>query len=192
MSLPTADDARAALCDALAQYAARHPERRDCADAVRHFVRSTPDCFLRRHAAGHITASALLLNPAGNKALLTLHRKLGRWLQLGGHADGEPCPLRTALREAEEESGIIGCCPLSRDIFDVDIHDIPARPGEPAHKHYDIRYLLQAPHEDFRKNATESLALAWWDIDTLCRRSELFDEAVRRLACLWRARSDAS
>lgn len=146
------------------------------------FVQTTPDCFKRTHKAGHITGSAWLLNPDGTAALLTLHRKLGRWLQPGGHADGDANPLRVALREAEEESGIIGIQPLSTAIFDVDIHRIPARPqaGEPEHLHYDIRFLLRAPHETFTCSA-ESEALAWWTPHRIDQHAELLDEAVIRL-----------
>lgn len=186
ISLPT--DERAPLCTALQHYMARHPERREPAERILRFVAETPDCFCRTHTAGHITGSAWLLNPAGDKALLTLHRNLKRWLQTGGHADGDPDTLRTALREAEEESGIGGIRPLSTDIMDVDIHLIPANPrkGEPAHYHYDIRYLLQAPHEDYRISE-ESDDLAWWTPADFAARAAETDEAVLRLARLWSA-----
>ena len=185
MMSPT--DHRYALCEMLARYAASHAERRDAAARVLEFVSSTPDCFCRTCQQGHITGSAWLLNPAGDKALLTLHRNLKRWMQLGGHADGDPDVLRVALREATEESGIQGIRPLSAEIMDVDIHPIPARPdrGEPAHFHYDIRFLMQAPHERFAIS-DESDDLAWWSYaDIQSRRAEL-DEAVLRLARLWR------
>lgn len=181
-------DHRYALCEMLTRYAASHAERRDVAARILEFVSSTPDCFCRTCQQGHITGSAWLLNPAGDKALLTLHRNLKRWMQLGGHADGDPDVLRVALREAEEESGIQGIRPLSADIMDVDIHPIPDRPakGEPAHFHYDIRFLMQAPHERFAIS-DESDDLAWWShADIQSRRLEL-DEAVLRLARIWHA-----
>ena len=179
-------DNRQALCGMLARYAAAHAERRDAAARILEFVSTTPDCFCRSCLQGHITGSAWLLNPAGDKALLTLHRNLKRWMQLGGHADGDPDVLRVALREATEESGIQGIRPLSPEIMDVDIHPIPARPdkGEPAHFHYDIRFLMQAPHERFAIS-DESDDLAWWSYaDIQSRRAEL-DEAVLRLARIW-------
>lgn len=181
-------DHRYALCEMLTRYAASHAERRDVAARILEFVSSTPDCFCRICQQGHITGSAWLLNPAGDKALLTLHRNLKRWMQLGGHADGDSDVLRVALREAEEESGIQGIRPLSADIMDVDIHPIPDRPtkGEPAHFHYDIRFLMQAPHERFAIS-DESDDLAWWShADIQSRRLEL-DEAVLRLARIWHA-----
>lgn len=179
-------DHREALCGLLARYAETHPERREVAERILEFVTATPDCFCRSCLQGHITGSAWLLNPAGDKALLTLHRNLKRWMQLGGHADGDSDVLRVALREATEESGIEGIIPLCGEIMDVDIHPIPARPakGEPAHFHYDIRFLMRAPHERFAIS-DESDDLAWWSLEDIqARRAEL-DEAVLRLARLW-------
>ena len=179
-------DHRQEICRLLTRYADTHPERRDTAQRVLAFVSSTPDCFCRSCLQGHITGSAWLVNPVGDKALLTLHRNLKRWMQLGGHADGDANVLRVALREATEESGIQCIRPLGTEIMDVDIHPIPARParGEPAHFHYDIRFLMQAPHEDYTISE-ESDDLAWWSLaDIESRRTEL-DEAVLRLARIW-------
>lgn len=182
MDLPT--DARAGLAKQLCDYAHTCPgEQRAIALRMLQFVSSTPDCFERSHAAGHITGSAWLLNPAGDKVLLTLHRKLGKWLQPGGHADGDSDTLRVSLREAEEESGIAGIVPVSGDIYDVDIHSIPARPGEPEHLHYDVRYLLRAPHENFVVSA-ESVSLAWVRFGELAMLSPAPDASVLRLARL--------
>lgn len=177
---------RKSLSGMLERYAAAHPERREVAQRVLAFVASTPDCFCRSCLQGHITGSAWLLNPAGDKVLLTLHRNLKRWMQLGGHADGDADVPRVALREATEESGIRGIRILCPEIMDVDIHPIPARPakGEPAHFHYDIRFLMQAPHENYAIS-DESDDLAWWtSADIQSRRAEL-DEAVLRLARIW-------
>lgn len=176
-------DERRALCAALLHYADTHPERRGTAEEILRFVCDTPDCFCRSQRKGHITGSAWLLNPAGDKALLTLHRNLKHWMQPGGHADGDADTLRVALREATEESGIDGIIPLSEELLDVDIHVIPARParGEPEHRHYDIRYLLQAPHEHW-VISDESDDLAWWTKAEIAARAAELDEAVRRLA----------
>ena len=179
-------DFRAPLCKALQKYAESHPEQKITADRMLDFVRSTPHCFERSHAAGHMTGSAWLLNPAGDKALLTLHHNLQRWMQTGGHADGDPDILRVALKEAEEESGITGIVPISGEIFDVDIHLIPARPakGEPAHFHYDVRYLLRAPHEQYAISQ-ESDDLAWWSAEDFATRAAELDASVLRMAELW-------
>ena len=179
-------DFRAPLCKALQKYAESHPEQKITADRMLDFVRSTPHCFERSHAAGHMTGSAWLLNPAGDKALLTLHHNLQRWMQTGGHADGDPDTLRVALKEAEEESGITGIVPNSEEIFDIDIHLIPARPakGEPAHFHYDVRYLLRAPHEQYAISH-ESDDLAWWSAEDFVTRAAELDTSVLRMAELW-------
>jgi len=112
------------------------------------FVRRHPDPFDRRIAEGHLTGSAITISEDGCRVLLLWHRKLERWLQPGGHADaGEARGEEVALREAEEETGIrgLGLHPEAPRPIDVDVHRIPARPGEPAHAHLDLRYLVVAP-----------------------------------------------
>lgn len=180
----TPADHRKQLYEELLYYQRTHTERADVAQRILDFVQQTPDCFNRSHATGHITGSAWLLSPDGNKALLTLHRKLGRWLQPGGHADGCCDTLATALREAREESGIMGIVPLRREIYDVDIHRIPARAQEPEHLHYDVRYLLRAPHTRF-SISHESDSLAWWTPQDFAIRHSELDEAVLRMARMW-------
>lgn len=193
MPAPLPQDERAWLCRALLRYMERHPERRAVAEKIYAFVTAHADCFQRTQKLGHITGSAWLLNPAGDKALLTLHRNLKRWMQLGGHSDGDPNTLAVALREATEESGIEGIIPLSTEIMDVDIHRIPDRPAkkEPAHWHYDIRFLMQAPHENYTISE-ESDDLAWCSCEELNNRADETDEAVRRLNRLWAERTARS
>jgi 8-oxo-dGTP pyrophosphatase MutT (NUDIX family) len=127
---------------------------------LRDFCAREPQAFERNPATGHVTASAFVLSPCGQSVLLTHHRKLDRWLQLGGHCDGIADALQVAEREAYEESGLARIQLLSEQVFDVDIHQIPANPREVAHLHYDVRYLFQAESTDFAVS-TESHALAW-------------------------------
>ena len=96
-----------------------------------------------------------------SRALLTHHFKLERWLQLGGHADGDTDILRVALREAREESGVNDIKPVSEAVFDVDVHPIPARGTEPRHLHYDVRFLLEADPTTPLVISSESKDLAW-------------------------------
>lgn len=125
------------------------------------FATTEAACFERSLEKGHFTASSWLLSKDGSKALIMHHSKIDKWVQLGGHADGDPDLLAVAMKEAQEESGIGGIKPLSTEIFDIDIHEFPARGGDPAHLHYDVRFLLQVTSdEDFVKNA-ESKALIW-------------------------------
>lgn len=125
------------------------------------FIEANENCFERFLAIGHITASSWLLNQGGSKALLTHHAKLGRWLQLGGHCDGNPNALEVAVREAQEESGLTSIRPVISSIFDIDVHLIPESSKEKAHFHYDVRFLLQVEgDEEVRKNH-ESKELLW-------------------------------
>lgn len=143
------------------------------------------DAHRRSCLAGHLTASALVLDAGGERALLTHHRKLGRWLQLGGHCDGDACLAGVAWREASEESGIEGLLVLDRPI-DLDVHPIPERPGEPEHLHLDVRYLVRAPAQVRLRCSHESLELGWFTP----RQAEALDldPSVRRLFALAFAR----
>jgi 8-oxo-dGTP pyrophosphatase MutT (NUDIX family) len=125
------------------------------------FVDAHPDALLRTCLEGHLTAAALVVDAAGERALLTLHRKLGKWLQLGGHCDGQGDLGAAALREATEESGIDGLV-LEPAPIDLDVHRIPARPGEPEHWHLDTRFVARAPAGAREEVSDESHALAWF------------------------------
>jgi 8-oxo-dGTP pyrophosphatase MutT (NUDIX family) len=136
--------------------------------------------FDRATAGGHITASAWIVDPGRDRALLLHHRKLDRWLQPGGHVDGDPDVRGAALREAREESGLHSLRALGAGIYDVDVHRIPARGDEPAHDHYDLRFAFEAdPGEALRGNA-ESHAVRWIAIGDL--DAYAIDDSVRRLA----------
>lgn len=114
------------------------------------FVAANPDCFERSLLSGHVTGSAWIVSPDREKTVLIHHRKLDRWFQPGGHADGDVDVAAVAFREAEEETGLTSLRLASPAIFDVDVHPIPARGDVPAHLHYDIRFLLEAdPDESF-------------------------------------------
>jgi len=145
------------------------------------------DPFARQRLAGHFTASAWLVSGDGQRVLLTHHRKLGRWLQLGGHADGDRDLAAVALKEAEEESGLTG---LSVDpaIFDLDRHRIPEYKGVPAHWHYDLRFVVRAGAGEIYVVGDESHDLAWRRIAVLIRDDEV-DPSVRRMARKWLARA---
>ena len=144
---------------------------------------SSSDPFLRERLAGHFTASSWLVAADGARTLLTHHRKLGLWLQLGGHADGDRDLARAALREAEEESGLPGLS-IEPGIFDLDRHWIPEHKGVPAHWHYDVRYLVRAGEDEVFVVSDESHALAWRDIAALARDGAA-DASVRRMARKW-------
>jgi len=108
------------------------------------FLQEPADPFARANPKGHVTASAVIARPDASEFLLVHHRKLARWLQPGGHTESsDASAFDAALREAREETGISRFdTPLGRTILDVDVHAIPAHRREPAHSHFDIRYLL--------------------------------------------------
>lgn len=127
------------------------------------FVQKHPECFERSLEVGHITGSAWLLNKERTHVLLMHHAKLNMWLQLGGHCDGNADVLAVAVKEAQEESGIMGIEPVLHTIFDVDVHPIPANSREKAHYHYDIRFLLHVTSDEQLSQNSESKELRWID-----------------------------
>ena len=134
---------------------------------TRAFVEAHADCLQRTCVPGHLTGSAWVVDPARQRVLLTHHRKLGKWLQLGGHADGEPDLLAVALQEAREESGLRHVRVVSPALFDIDCHLIPARLNEPEHVHYDLRFLFEADPAEPLQVSAESKALAWVELASL-------------------------
>ena len=112
-----------------------------------------------------VTSSISMLHSAAERVLLTHHKRLGKWLQPGGHADGDADVVRVAHREAEEESGLNTIDLVSGELFDVDIHLIPARRDEPEHFHYDCRFLFRSGGSDEFVVSEESINLAWVRLD---------------------------
>jgi 8-oxo-dGTP pyrophosphatase MutT (NUDIX family) len=143
------------------------------------FVEQHEDCFERTFQAGHVTGSAWVVDAHRSHALLVHHAKLGKWLQPGGHCDGDPNVLGVAMREASEESGLTRLRVLSSGIYDVDAHDIPARKAEPAHVHYDIRFLLEADRGEKLQVSEESHDVRWVGFDEI--KDLNTDESVLRM-----------
>lgn len=125
------------------------------------FLNAHGDCFERSLSCGHFTGSCWVVNPDNSKFLLTLHKKIGLWLQLGGHADGDSNLAHVAHREAYEESGLDHIDLVSAEIFDIGVHLIEPYKGIPAHYHYDVRFLLRASNENI-KISDESDDLRWF------------------------------
>jgi 8-oxo-dGTP pyrophosphatase MutT (NUDIX family) len=174
------------LRGALEDYARRWPEQ---AALAREFVALLDaggvDPFTRQRLAGHFTGSAWLVSGDGRRVLLTHHRKLRRWLQPGGHAEGDHDLAAVALREAQEESGVAGLVLASTEIHDLDRHWIPARGEVPGHWHYDVRYVVMAGGSEEFLVSDESLALAWRPVAEI---AEAGDASMRRMAQRWLAR----
>lgn len=169
------------LLAAIESYAARYPEEVGVVGRFKALIENHAECFDRDCWHGHITGSAWLVSPDQQHLLLTHHRKLNMWLQLGGHSDGDPSTDEVAMREAREESGLAVQL-LNPDIFDLDVHEIPERKNDPAHYHFDVRYQIQAGGEKFRISE-ESLDLAWVKIDELERYTK--EESILRMRRKW-------
>lgn len=176
-------DPHARLDALLAAHAGADEKETGDAAFIRDFLRRHPDAMSRRCAPGHITGSALVLHAASFKVLLTLHRKLNRWLQFGGHMETETHderdPADTALREASEESGLPDLRLVARAPIDVDVHTIPARGAEPEHLHLDLRYLALTERPECAHASHESHEIRWFTIEE-CESLALSEE-MRRL-----------
>lgn len=145
------------------------------------FVTQNKDCFKRELVIGHITGSAWIVNPARTKTLMLHHRKLNRWLQPGGHSDGDPDTLAVALREASEESGIDlrHIKPVYDTIFDVDIHTIPTNKKEIEHDHFDVRFLLEIDDQLPLISNEESNEVKWLALDEVSAFNH--DRSIERM-----------
>ena len=175
---------------ALDDYAPRHADEADSIALFRAFMSAHADAAERSLAHGHLTGSAWLVSEDGQRVLLTHHRKLGRWLQLGGHADGDADLARVALREAEEESGLSDVV-VEPGVFDLERHGIPARGDEPAHWHYDVRFVVRATGNQAFSVSDESHALAWRDIAAVEKDADA-DDSLRRMARKWLRKNQAA
>jgi 8-oxo-dGTP pyrophosphatase MutT (NUDIX family) len=179
------------LLDQLREYAAADAAEAEYRRAMLELLESADDAFSRGHfVPGHFTASCYIVDAEG-RLLLHHHKRLDRWLQMGGHVEADEPPDLAALREGREESGLPDLVQMTDGIFDLDIHPIPAGKGEPDHAHFDIRYLMRtASPEAAVADREESNDLAWV---TLERAAELMPgpdaaRVLRKIERLWRER----
>ena len=182
------------LLDQLRGYATADAAEAEHRRAMLELLESSEDAFWRGHfVPGHFTASCYIVDAEG-RLLLHHHKRLDRWLQMGGHVEADESPDLAALREGREESGLHDLAHMSDGIFDLDIHPIPAAKGEPEHAHFDIRYLAHTlSPEAAVADRAESNELAWVTLD---RAAELMPgpESARvlgKIERLWRERSEA-
>lgn len=168
------DPPRLRLAEALRRHEPADASEARHRDEILALVEREPACFARTTwRPGHVTGSAFIVRADLPQVLLHHHRRLDAWLQMGGHDDGEHDPAVTALREGAEESGLPDLTFLVPGILDLDVHAIPARPGQPEHLHHDVRYALLTHLPDIiRRDEAESLDLRWFS----------FGEAERLMA----------
>lgn len=185
------------LLDMLARYRRVFFNEASVVDRLCRLVETHADCFDRSCRPGHITGAAWIISADRQRCLLAHHRKLDRWLQLGGHADGQWQVDEVALREAREESGIadFDLVPIEGTLmpFDIDVHQIPERRDEQgsviedAHEHYDVRFLLMARSEEEIRVSDESHDVAWFTPEEVRQRTDeesilrMLDKALRLL-----------
>lgn len=131
------------------------------------------NCYQRSNLHGHITASVWVTNKSKDQVLLLHHKKLDKWLQPGGHADGNENLIAVAMKELEEETGLSNVSLQSHKIFDLDIHTIPERKGVPIHKHYDVRFLVVADVSEKLLQNHESTALRWFHLDKVPKEESM-------------------
>ena len=143
------------------------------------FINEHHNFYNRTLEHGHVTGSAWITNPAYTHALMLHHKKLDRWLQPGGHVEQESKVLETALREAREESGISDLRMINDDIFDLDIHTIPANRKEGQHQHFDIRYLFEAALDAIPAISEESNDVRWFTLEEIATIND--DTSIQRM-----------
>jgi len=168
------------LKNQLLNYKPAYNEDTSVLDSFEAFIEQHKNCFDRELLEGHITGSAWIVDKSRRYVLLTHHRKIGSWFQLGGHCDGCHNVCEVALKEAREESGLARIAVLSDAIFDLDIHVIPEYKGIPEHKHYDVRFLFEADRRDLLMISSESKDLRWVKIEDLEEYSQ--ESSILRMA----------
>ena len=173
-----------------------HPaDDAECAHylAIIDLLTGGPKVFERGHfTPGHVTASCFIIDPTASRLLLHRHRRLGRWLQMGGHCFESEIPAAAALREGAEESGLRDLELLSKNIFDLDVHLVPAAKDEPDHHHFDLRYVARTASPDaIVMQESESEDLAWLPLDEAITRmnEDGSTRAIRKIEQMTKKRS---
>lgn len=179
----TAAGPRELLLTALSAYEASQSDEAAVCASFAGFVKNHDDALERSCRSGHVTGSAFVVDPTLRRTLLVHHAKLDKWLQPGGHCEPGETSTEAAVRETREETGV-AAAPFMPGIFDIDIHPIPARGGEPAHAHYDVRYLIVA-EPGATTVSDESRAVEWVDLDEAVRRNP--EPSITRMAAKARA-----
>ncbi len=171
------------LIDLIQNYKTDFDEERLYQRQLLEFLEANDDFWERTNEKGHITASAWVLNPTCEKALLIHHAGLNKWFQPGGHIEPEDVSVeQAAARELVEECDVLTFSMHSKHIFDIDIHIIPKKKDVPTHLHYDIRYAFLVAETEVKAIANEEIkALQWVELENL-RKDLMIQQSIRRMA----------
>ncbi|WP_433658612.1 NUDIX hydrolase [Nocardia sp. CA-128927] len=168
----TADSLHASATELLESWSPAEGYDWSLRHAMLAFLGSAPRGCLREHAPGHITASAVVFSHDEREVLLTLHPRVGFWIQLGGHCEeGDDTVAGAALREATEESGISGLR-LEPELYGAQAHSITCSLGVPT-RHLDLLFRITAPAGAVPVRSAESTDLRWWPVDALPENAEV-------------------
>ena len=171
---------KAEVLKLLQQHQSGHAEEIAFRDRTIDFVKANENFHLRTTEAGHVTASAWVVNAERTHALLIHHKKLDRWFQMGGHIEVQDATLaEAALREAREESGLESPALLSEAVYDIDVHEIPEKNGVKAHWHFDVRFLMVADMHEPLLQSDEVKDIRWFNLDELS--SKPMEQSLRRM-----------
>ena len=178
----SADDQLATAVRIVREFAPLEDIQDQARQTILNFVAEHPDALHRSCLEGHFTGSSWVVDHHATRGLILLHSKVNRWLQPGGHADGDGFLQMVALREATEETGIVGLEVWS-DPIDIDVHLIERRSAaEPTHLHLDVRYLVKAPKGAVFRGNHESVALRWVEGHDLEDSTLSLDDSTKRVA----------
>lgn len=182
-------DHRTSLICSVEQYLNRVQNSEEVGGKFLALITTVPHCADRETLPGHLTASAWVVNPTLDACLLIFHKKLGIWIQAGGHADGEFNLEEVAKREVQEETGVTASAMLDNSIFDLDIHEIPETKSSPSHQHFDVRYLLKA-EEGGRLTHNEEVHAARWvpfdEVENYTQEHSILRMREKCKAILWK------
>ncbi|MCL2540606.1 MAG: NUDIX domain-containing protein [Firmicutes bacterium] len=174
------------LHEALKNYVPFDKKEAKHLESVLTFIEHGENLYDRSNAGGHITGSGFLMSADLSKTLLTHHSKLNKWIQFGGHCDGDENTMNVAARETWEESGIQTFEPVKNGIADIDVHIIPEnkKKGESEHYHYDIRFIFSTNEEEFQIS-DESNELRWFTVEEFSQLDQSEDN--QRFLKKWKA-----
>ena len=163
---------RTQILNLLQEYSGWDAEEEDMRKRMLAFVGANENCFERSLVEGHLTGSAWIVSADKRAAVMIHHKKLDRWLQPGGHADGDSDLAAVALKEAQEETQLKSLDLISDKIFDVDIHWIPDNPKDKGHFHYDVRFLIESDHTESPVVMKETKNAKWVKMEDISQLTD--------------------